>query len=182
MSVWEVIMIGIGLSMDAAAVSMTNGMVYPKTCRTKILSMPLFFGGFQALMPLLGYYASGVFADFLSRYSGIIVLIILGVIGCKMVYDGLHPQLEEETDCSLTYRMLLLQAVATSIDAFAVGVGFSAMQVNIVQAVSIIGVTTLVCSFLSIAIGKKFGNMLGNKAQILGGDVLILIGIKGMFG
>ncbi|MBC8542891.1 manganese efflux pump MntP family protein [Bianquea renquensis] len=182
MSVWEVIMIGIGLSMDAAAVSMTNGMVYPKTCRTKILSMPLFFGGFQALMPLLGYYASGVFADFLSRYSGIIVLIILGVIGCKMVYDGLHPQLEEETDCSLTYRMLLLQAVATSIDAFAVGVGFSAMQVNIVQAVSIIGVTTLVCSFLSIAIGKKFGNMLGNKAQILGGMILIIIGIKGMFG
>ena len=178
MSVWEVIMIGIGLSMDAAAVSMTNGMVYPKTCRTKILSMPLFFGGFQALMPLLGYYASGVFADFLSRYSG----IILGVIGCKMVYDGLHPQLEEETDCSLTYRMLLLQAVATSIDAFAVGVGFSAMQVNIVQAVSIIGVTTLVCSFLSIAIGKKFGNMLGNKAQILGGMILIIIGIKGMFG
>ena len=182
MSVWEVIMIGIGLSMDAAAVSMTNGMVYPKTCRTKILSMPLFFGGFQALMPLLGYYASGVFADFLSRYSGIIVLIILGVIGCKMVYDGLHPQLEEVTDCSLTYRMLLLQAVATSIDAFAVGVGFSAMQVNIVQAVSIIGVTTLVCSFLSIAIGKKFGNMLGNKAQILGGMILIIIGIKGMFG
>ncbi len=182
MSVWEVIMIGIGLSMDAAAVSMTNGMVYPKTCRTKILSMPLFFGGFQALMPLLGYYASGVFADFLSRYSGIIVLIILGVIGGKMVYDGLHPQLEEETDCSLTYRMLLIQAVATSIDAFAVGVGFSAMQVNIVQAVSIIGVTTLVCSFLSIAIGKKFGNMLGNKAQILGGMILIIIGIKGMFG
>ena len=144
--------------------------------------MPLFFGGFQALMPLLGYYASGVFADFLSSYSGIIVLIILGVIGCKMVYDGLHPQLEEETDCSLTYRMLLLQAVATSIDAFAVGVGFSAMQVNIVQAVSIIGVTTLVCSFLSIAIGKKFGNMLGNKAQILGGMILIIIGIKGMFG
>ena len=182
MSVWEVIMIGIGLSMDAAAVSMTNGMVYPKTCRTKILSMPLFFGGFQALMPLLGYYASGVFADFLSRYSGIIVLIILGVIGGKMVYDGLHPQLEEETDCSLTYRMLLIQAVATSIDAFAVGVGFSAMQVNIVQAVSIIGVTTLVCSFLSIAIGKKFGNMLGNKAQILGGMILIIIGSKGMFG
>ena len=144
--------------------------------------MPLFFGGFQALMPLLGYYASGVFADFLSRYSGIIVLIILGVIGGKMVYDGLHPQLEEETDCSLTYRMLLIQAVATSIDAFAVGVGFSAMQVNIVQAVSIIGVTTLVCSFLSIAIGKKFGNMLGNKAQILGGMILIIIGIKGMFG
>ena len=99
-----------------------------------------------------------------------------------MVYDGLHPQLEEETDCSLTYRMLLIQAVATSIDAFAVGVGFSAMQVNIVQAVSIIGVTTLVCSFLSIAIGKKFGNMLGNKAQILGGMILIIIGIKGMFG
>ena len=142
MSIWEIIMIGIGLSMDAAAVSMTNGMVYPKTCRTKILSMPLFFGGFQALMPLLGYFASGVFADFLSRYSGIIVLIILGVIGGKMVYDGLHPRKEEETGCSLTYRMLLIQAVATSIDAFAVGVGFSAMQVNIVQAVSIIGVTT----------------------------------------
>ena len=182
MSIWEIIMIGIGLSMDAAAVSMTNGMVYPKTCRTKILSMPLFFGGFQALMPLLGYFASGVFADFLSRYSGIIVLIILGVIGGKMVYDGLHPRKEEETGCSLTYRMLLIQAVATSIDAFAVGVGFSAMQVNIVQAVSIIGGTTLVCSFIAIAIGKKLGNMLGKKAQILGGLILIIIGIKGMFG
>ena len=182
MSGWEIIMIGIGLSMDAAAVSMTNGMVYPKTCSSKILSMPLLFGGFQALMPLLGYYASGVFADFLSLYSGIIILIILGAIGVKMVYDGLHPQMEEATSCSLTYRMLLIQAVATSIDAFAVGVGFSAMQVNIVQAVSIIGVTTLVCSFLAIAIGKKFGNMLGNKAQILGGLILIIIGIKGMLG
>lgn len=178
----ELLLIGVGLSMDAFAVAVCQGLCMPKLNLRYAAVIALFFGGFQALMPLLGYFASGVFADFLSRYSGIIVLIILGVIGGKMVYDGLHPRKEEETGCSLTYRMLLIQAVATSIDAFAVGVGFSAMQVNIVQAVSIIGVTTLVCSFIAIAIGKKFGNMLGNKAQILGGLILIIIGIKGMFG
>ena len=181
MGVWEILLIGIGLSMDAAAVSMTNGMCYRDTRSSKLLAMPVFFGFFQALMPLIGYYAGNLFYDIMETYSGIVVLIILGVIGGKMVYDGIEKK--EEANClRLSWLTLLIQAIATSIDALAVGVGFSAVRVEILPATALIGVTTFVCSLAAIFLGKKFGDFLGNKAQILGGIILILIGIKALFG
>lgn len=180
MSTIGIIMIGLGLSMDAVAVSMTNGMVYKDATKSKIIAMPLFFGFFQGFMPLLGYYTGGVFSEILSKYSGILILIILGFIGANMLKEGLLPCKEKEEDDTtiLTYKLIFFQAIATSIDAFAVGIGFSAMNISIFPAVCIICITTFLCSFFAIFIGKKFGDLLGKKAEILGGIILIIIATK----
>ncbi|HBA04910.1 MAG TPA: hypothetical protein DCW51_13775 [Clostridium sp.] len=180
MSTIEIIMIGLCLSMDAAAVSMTNGMVYKDATKTKIMAMPLFFGFFQGAMPFLGYYAGGMFSEILSKYSGILVLIILGFIGANMLKEGIFPDKEEDENkvVPLTYKLLFFQGIATSIDAFAVGIGFSAMNIAILPAICIIGITTFICSFIAIFIGKKCGDLLGKKAEILGGIILIIIAVK----
>lgn len=180
MSFGEIFLIGIGLSMDAVAVSITNGMAYPRAGREKGLTQPLFFGVFQAVMPLAGYYAGGLFSEIIDRYAGLVTLLILGFIGGKMIYDAFHPDPEREGKGCLTYRLLLVQSVATSIDAFAVGVSFSAMRVHILPSVLTIGATTFVCSLAATLLGKKCGDALGAKAQLFGGAVLVLIGIKAM--
>ena len=180
MGIIEILLIGLGLSMDAVAVSMTDGMCGRELGRSKTFLIPASFGFFQALMPLLGYYAGSLFSEFLDAYAGIVVLLILGVIGGKMIYDGLRK--EEERACRrLPGLTIFLQAIATSIDAFAVGVGFNAMRVQILPTVLLIGATTFVCSLAAVFVGKRFGNWLGDKAQILGGVILILIGIKSLF-
>lgn len=194
MSLFEIILIGIGLSMDAVAVSMTNGMVYKGSSKGKTYSMPIFFGAFQGIMPLIGYFAGGLFADVISQYACWLIFVILGCIGGKMLKDGLEHIKEEKEMCgqsvevdeaeevkTLTYKMLFVQAIATSIDAFAVGIGFSVAQVNILPAVGIIGFTTALCSLAAIFIGKKCGDMLGSKSEILGGTILVLIAIKALF-
>lgn len=219
MGLIEIILIGIGLSMDAVAVSMTNGMVYKDAGKAKTYAMPILFGLFQGLMPLIGYFAGGLFADVISQYASILVFIILGFIGGKMLKDGIEHIKEEkeqakekqeqkntlvdetmvdgvttqeevaitvevqETDekKELTYKMLFIQAIATSIDAFAVGIGFSAMQVDILPAASIITFTTAICSLLAIFIGKKFGDLLGSKSELLGGAILVFLAIKALF-
>ena len=180
MGTFEIIMIGIGLSMDAVAVSLSNGLGCAQISKDKIFAMPLFFGVFQGLMPFLGYYAGRLFANEIEQYSGIIILIILGFIGGKMVYDGLFSK-GEEACTLLTYRLLFIQAIATSIDAFAVGVGFASMQIDIVSSVFIIGITTLILSYLALVVGKYFKSVLGSKAQVLGGIILIVIGIRAFF-
>ena len=179
MGLFEIFLIGVGLSMDAVAVSMTNGMVYQCVSTKKLLAMPLFFGLFQALMPLLGFFAGSFFAFFIRKYSGIVILAILGMIGAKMVKDGFCHNAEERCITKVfTYKILFLQAVVTSIDAFAVGVGFAARGTDILFAVGVIGLITLLLSFLAILIGKRFGDLLGAKAEIVGGIILIAIGIK----
>lgn len=184
MSLLEVVLVGIGLSMDAVAVSMSNGMVYKCADRKKLLAMPLFFGIFQALMPLAGYFAGGLFADIITKYSGIVIFLILGFIGGKMIKDGFCHS--DECECektSLTYKLLFAQAIATSIDAFAVGVGFAAGAMptaDIFYSVFLIGIITFLLSMWAIFIGKRFGNMLGSKAEILGGVILVIIGIKSL--
>ena len=179
MSTIEIIMIGLCLSMDAAAVSMTNGMVYKNATKSKIIAMPLFFGFFQGFMPLLGYYTGGIFSEISNKYAGILILIILGFIGANMLKEGFFPDKEKEDSTTiLTYKLIFFQAIATSIDAFAVGIGFSAMNISILPTVCIICITTFLCSLLAIFIGKKFGDLLGKKAEILGGIILIIIAIK----
>lgn len=179
MTLFDIILIGIGLSMDAAAVSMTNGMVYG---RQKTWAMPVLFGFFQGLMPLLGFIACGLFANLINQYANLAVCVILGIIGGKMIKDGLHSDDEWTSKVAvLTYQLLLWQALATSIDAFAVGIGFGAMGVNILYCVVIIALTTFICSWLAIIIGKKFGDFLGSKAEILGGLILVIIGLKALF-
>ncbi len=182
MSIVEILIIGLCLSMDAVAVSMTNSMIYSAD-KEKFKAMPLFFGVFQAGMPLLGFYTGSFFSDFIDKYSGIISFLILGFIGGKMVYEAISSKDDEKKIAPvLTYKVLIVQAIATSIDAFAVGVTFVGKDFNIFFAVALIGITTVVCSILAILLGKKFGDMLEGKAEVFGGIVLILIGIKALLG
>lgn len=180
MGIIEIMMIGIGLSMDAVAVSMSNGLACQGISKDKLLAMPIFFGVFQGIMPLFGYYAGSLFAKQIEAYSGIVILVILGFIGGKMLYDGLFSK-EEEACTILSYKLLFVQAIATSIDAFAVGVGFASTQIDIMSSVIIIGLTTTLLSFLAVFIGKRCKSVLGGKAQILGGIILIFIGLKAFF-
>ncbi|MGN1030127.1 MAG: manganese efflux pump MntP family protein [Butyricicoccaceae bacterium] len=182
MGILDIIAIGIGLSMDAVAVSLSNGMVYPNLNRLQRIGMPVFFGIFQALMPLIGYFAGGLFAAIIDRFAGIVIFIILGLIGGHMIWEGLHPERDEQSCPQFTLGVLVSQAIATSIDAFAVGVGFSAMHVEIFSAVGIIGVTTFVLSGLAVVLGKVIGGLLENKAEIIGGVILVLIGVKSLLG
>lgn len=179
---WDVLLIGIGLSMDAVAVTVSNTFAYPCLSRSRQLAMPAAFGLFQGLMPALGFFAGSFFAELINRYAGIVTLVILGGIGLNMVREGLFPDPEQScADRQLTLRVLLAQAVATSIDAFAVGVSFCAGGANIFFAAPLIALTTFFCSLLALALGRRFGQMLGRRAELLGGAVLVLIGVKAMF-
>lgn len=178
MNLFEIIFIGLGLSMDAVAVSMTNGMVYSNMTKDKEASMPIFFGLFQGIMPILGFYAGSLFEELITRYSGVVTLLVLGIIGINMIREGISKEEEIKNKSILTYKILFFQAIATSIDAFAVGVSFCAIGVNIFSSSIIIAITTFLCSIVAIIIGRKFGDVLGEKAHILGGVILILIGIK----
>lgn len=179
MDILDFILIGIGLSMDAAAVTMTNSMVYSDLPRKKLAAMPLYFGAFQGIAPLLGYHTGCLFAEIMNRYSGIITLIILGLIGAKMIKEGIFPSDDAELYSSeMNNKTLLLQAIATSIDAFAVGVSFCALSVNIYAASGIIALSTFVLTAVSAVLGRKLGGILENKAQIAGGMILIFIALK----
>ncbi|MHC1724207.1 MAG: manganese efflux pump MntP family protein [Aminipila sp.] len=181
MTLLEIILIGVGLAMDAVAVSMTNGMVYRNLGAKEYIAMPIFFGVFQAIMPLIGNIAGGLFASVISKYAGIVILLILGVIGGKMIKEGFEHRKDSKKVAvgkKLNLGVLIFQAIATSIDAFAVGVGFSAMQVNIIPAVVMIAIITIILTTVAIIIGRKFGDILGSSAEILGGAILVIIGIK----
>ncbi|MGI5960126.1 MAG: manganese efflux pump MntP family protein [Massiliimalia sp.] len=177
MGMLEVVLIGVGLSMDAFAVTVSNSMCCKDLNKKNAMSMPLMFGLFQGLMPVLGYFLGSLFATFIDRYAGIITLLVLGFIGGNMVRESFG----EEEECklkTLSLPTLLLQAVATSIDAFAVGVSFCALKAPIFSSAGIIAVTTFVCSTIAVIVGKKCGEFLGKRAELCGGLILIFIGIK----
>lgn len=179
MTFFEVILLGIALSLDACAVAMTNGMVYNNIRRCHVAAMPVIFALFQGAMPLLGYYTGTLFHGILDQYSGFVILAILGSLGIKMIYDGLTNKCDEKV-CKpcLSFPVLIMQAVATSIDAFAVGVAFTAMHVAILPAVVTIAVVTAVFVTIAIAVGRFTGDVLGARAGIVGGIILIIIGLK----
>ncbi len=180
MSFIDIVMIGISLSMDAAAVSVTNGMVY-RMGRDKKVMMPVFFGVFQGLMPLLGYFTGGIFSKWLTRYSGVIIFLIFLYLGIQMLREGFSRDSDEKKEPTvMTYGVLFLQAIATSIDAFAVGIAFCAMEVSIWFSASVICVTTFVISAVAVVLGKKFGEALGKKAEIFGGSMLLLLAVKAL--
>ena len=173
-------MIAFGLSMDAFAVSITNGMCCRVSALKNAFSSGMAFGLAQAAMPLIGYFAGHSFSSSLTGIDHWVALLLLGFIGGRMLWgawrNALHP--DSCVTTSFSWRMLWLQAVATSIDALAVGVSLGVMQVNIWMAASIIGATTFCCSFLGVLIGKRFGSFFQNKAEVLGGIILILIGVN----
>ena len=180
----NLLMIAFGLSMDAFAVSTTNGMCISRQMRggrffSKALSWSFMFGLFQGVMPLIGYFLGRAFSSFISSIDHWIAFVLLAFIGGKMVWEAIHPD-EEEDACQtiLSFPAILTQAVATSIDALAVGVSFALLQVEIFSSCIIIAITTLICSLIGSYLGKGFGALLKSKAEVFGGVILVLIGLK----
>ena len=181
MGILELLLIALGLSMDAFAVSVTNGMCSKKINLKWAFAIALTFGLFQGAMPAIGYGLGQTFTSYVTKFDHIIALILLGIIGGKMLIDAIKCNDDDSCDvksANLTFGSLMIQGVATSIDALAIGVSFSAMKVNIVTSAGFIAIITFICSFCGVFIGKKFGTVLNKKAQIVGGLILIGIGLK----
>lgn len=176
MNLAELFILAVGLSMDAFAVSICKGLSLGKIKVKHMCIAGLWFGGFQALMPLIGYFLGSFFVDMITKYAHWIAFILLLILGANMIKEALGD--EEKVDASMDVKNMFLLAIATSIDALAVGVTFAFLQVNIIPAVSFIGVVTFVCSALGVKIGSIFGSKYQSKAEICGGVILILIGIK----
>jgi len=180
----ETFLLGLGLAMDAAAVSAVNGFTEPKMKLIKILFMAFLYGSFQGFMPMIGYVAGSLVVNILSNIIPYVALILLTYLGGKMIYDGIKGDDENDDDIvtGITMKTLVLQALATSIDALSVGLIFSKSTVMeaIIQS-GIIDVVTFFVSLGSFFIGKYFGTFLNDKAQIFGGIILILVGCKIFF-
>ena len=176
MSLWELLVIAVGLSMDAFAVSVCKGLSVQKVKPKHYLIVAAYFGGFQALMPLLGYLLGVRFEAMVANVDHWIAFVLLGLIGTNMVRESRAG--EEKLDDSFTVSTMLILAVATSIDALAIGVTFAFLGVNIVEAIILIGITTGIISGVGLKIGNVFGSRYKSKAEMAGGIVLILMGIK----
>lgn len=174
--------LGIGLAMDATCVAMTNGLNYPKIKKSQVILIAFMFGFFQALMPLIGYLLGVSFSSFLSKFTPIIALVLLSLLGGKMLIEGLKKC--EDGNCikPFCFKLLLLQAFATAIDALSVGIIMVDYKIiELIISLVLIAVTTFILSFVGVLIGKKFGVLLNNKASILGGIILIVIGLEIFF-
>ena len=177
MTIFDFFMLGIGLSMDAFAVAICKGLKMPKINYKQTFLIALFFGGFQALMPFLGWLLGSGFSEYIKKIDHWIAFILLAFIGGKMIYEALHSKEEEESG-NFDIKELFLLAIATSIDALAVGVVFAMQKANITGGVAIIGYTTFLLSAIGVFIGHKFGEKYKTKAETVGGVILILIGLK----
>lgn len=179
MGIVELFLIAVGLSMDAFAVSVCKGLAMRKCTWKKAAIAGLYFGVFQAGMPVIGYVLGVQFKDVITSIDHWIAFILLGIIGVNMIREAIGSCEEcEEQDESLDVRTMVGLAVATSIDALAVGVTFAFLQVDIIPAVSFIGITTFLISFAGVKIGNVFGSKYKKRAEITGGIILILLGAK----
>ena len=176
MDLFDIFLIGASLSMDAFAVSLCKGLSVSKLRLRHALICGLYFGAFQAIMPLLGYFLGSRFANILDQVGCWVAFILLGVIGANMIRESFGDP--ECVSGDFSFKAMLPLAIATSIDALAVGVSFAAMEVSILTAAILIGVTTFVISAAGVKIGNVFGARYRNLAERMGGIVLILIGIK----
>ena len=179
----ELVLIGVGLSMDAFAVALCKGLSMRRINYAHAAVIALFFGVFQAVMPLIGWVLGTQFARYITSVDHWIAFILLGFIGGKMVVEAISEMRNPQEDpCPtgkmLTVKTLLLQSIATSIDALAVGISLALMRVNLILSVTFIGTVTFVCCLIGGIIGRKLGGALKQKAEIFGGIVLVLIGVK----
>ena len=177
MGIWELFLIAVGLSMDAFAVSLCKGLSVKKVCPKHVLTAGIYFGGFQMLMPLIGYILGSQFRDLIVNIDHWIAFILLGFVGANMIKEAFEKE-EGEMDASFGPGAMLPLAVATSIDALAVGVTLAFLRVNIVFSVLFIGCTTFILSGVGIKLGNIFGKKFKSKAELAGGIVLILMGVK----
>lgn len=182
MGILEIILIGIVLAMDAFAVSMCRGLSMRKIDYKQATVIALTFGVFQAIMPILGWLAGTQFEKFIERVDHWLAFGLLLLIGGKMIYDGLRKKKDEDAallDNVLNFKELILMAIATSIDALAVGITFAIVDgLSIWWSVLIIGLITFALCFAGVIIGHKFGNRFEKQATLIGGIVLVLIGVK----
>ena len=180
MSLIELVLLAVGLSMDAFSVAVCKGLALRSVRPRHMMIVGAWFGGFQALMPLAGYLLGERFAARIARYDHWIILILLGFIGFNMIREALSGEEKEENaaDTALSFKPMLLLAIATSIDALAVGVTFAFLEVRILPAVCLIGAVTFALSAAGVKIGSLFGLRYKARAEICGGVILILLGVK----
>ena len=176
----EALVLGVALAMDAMAVTLSNSLCEPDMPTSKKLAMPVLFALFQMAMPIAGFFGGSLVAPLIEAYAGIVSLVILGFVGGKMIWEAVQ-ELREPEQCPttrLTYPTIFFEAIATSIDAFVVGVSLAAAGANIVLYGAAIGITTLVCCLAVLALGGRLGAHFGPRAEVVGGIVLIIIGLR----
>lgn len=178
MDLWELFLIAAGLSMDAFAISVCKGLATKEVKAKHFLIVGLWFGGFQALMPALGYLLGSAFQQYITTLDHWIAFVLLALIGGNMIRESFSKE-EEHANASFAFKIMLLMAIATSIDALAVGITFALLpDVNILAAVSFIGIITFILSGIGLKIGNVFGSKYKSKAEFAGGLILVLMGIK----
>ena len=178
MSFWEIFLLAVGVSMDAFAVSIGKGLSAKRASWREALTVAIWFGGFQALMPVIGYYLGISFADLVTKVDHWIAFGLLLLIGGNMIREALKGEDDKPVDSSFAFRTMLVLAIATSIDALALGISFAFLGTNLWRSILIIGLTTAAFSAVGLLIGKKVGSRFHAGAEILGGVILIAIGIK----
>ena len=177
MGLTEIIILSIGLSMDAFAVAMCKGLSMRKMSWKKAIVIALYFGIFQAVMPLIGYGLGIKFQQSIANIDHWIAFILLTIIGINMLKE-IWSEAESESNDNIDFKSMIVLAIATSIDALAVGITFAFLNVNLILAVSLIGIITFIISVIGTKIGNRFGDKYERKAEIVGGIILIFLGIK----
>ena len=177
MGVLELLLLSVGLAMDAFAVSVCKGISMKKMNWKKAIIIGLYFGGFQALMPTIGYFLGAAFQSLITSIDHWIAFILLGIIGGGMIKESFGDDEENRND-DVSFKTMILLAIATSIDALAIGITFAFLNVNLVSAISLIGIITFILSVFGTKIGNRFGDKYEKKAEFLGGVILVLLGIK----
>lgn len=178
----ELLLMGVGLAMDAFAVSVCKGLSMKKLNKKQAVVIGLYFGGFQALMPFIGWILGSQFQQYITSIDHWIAFILLGFIGGKMVIEAVKEWNEEDIvevkDQPLDHKNMFMLAIATSIDALAVGITFAFLETPIIEAITIIGITTMIISIIGVVVGNFFGGKYKHKAELVGGVILILLGLK----
>lgn len=178
----ELVLMGIGLAMDAFAVSVCKGLAMRKVNKKQAITIGIFFGGFQALMPFIGWILGRQFEQYITDIDHWIAFILLGFIGGKMILEAIKPEESsveiDKMDPPLNIKELVILAIATSIDALAVGITFAFLDYPIAEAIAIIGIVTLVICIIGVYVGNFFGNKYKNKAEFAGGLILVLLGLR----
>ena len=177
----EIFLIGIGLAMDAFAVSVCKGLGMTKLNKKQAVIIAAYFGGFQALMPLIGWILGIRFQDYITAIDHWIAFVLLGFIGGKMIYEAIKEnscEVIEEMDAPLKHKELVILAIATSIDALAIGITFAFLDTPIIPAIIMIGITTFIICIIGVVVGNVFGCKYKSKAELAGGIILVLMGLK----
>ena len=172
------LLIAIALAMDAFSVSLTKGFTLKKITKSQVLWSAIFFGGFQALMPVLGWLGGIQLEWLITTFAPWIAFILLLLIGSNMIRESFSNDEEEDSSDKFSFKELTLLAIATSIDAFAVGITYAVLKTDILIPIIMIGVTAFIFTIIGLYLGKKIGNYFGDKFEILGGVILILLGVK----